>query len=274
MKDAPETAACTGVTTMLKNESILLADPDEAVSTALYEHISRFGYEVYAVENGKDAISFCEKEEPCILVMEADLPDMSGFDVCRKLQSAKYTSRIPIVFFTKREEEMDVVVGFQLGALDYVSKKNGYRELSLRIIAILRRCRPTHFKKRITVGRVVVDFEQSIAIQDGKRLALSPTEFQIFGVLAREEGRVLRRREIISQVWRDDESVMKRTVDAYVKALREKLNDAALTITTIRGLGYSLRTDAHGDEENKITGELNDRGANRPVKEEQVTLES
>ena len=230
---------------------VLIVDPDEAyiqqTTTALYE----VNLDVVSSQRGEDARKDITALEPAIILTEVELPDMSGFDLCRYIKSNRPTSDIPLVFVTERSEEIDRVVGFELGATDYVIKPVNFRELSLRVLRILQRLGGSPRSGTMRIGRLVVDFEQAMAHRNGRRLDLSPTEFQILAALARARGRVLTRSEIITSAWNDQSPVMARTVDAHVKSLRRKLIKTELKLATIRGTGYCLRYDSFRYEETK-----------------------
>ena len=221
-----------------------MVDPDAPFVRSATTTLCESNLDVVALESGEEAKKNVVNLEPAIVLTEVDLPGINGFDLCRDLKANRITSETPIVFVTERNEEVDRVVGFELGATDYVVKPVNLRELTLRVLRILQRLRGYHRGNTMRIGRLVLDFEQAIAHRNGKRLDLSPTEFQILAALARAQGRVLTRDEIITRAWRDQSPVMARTVDAHIKSLRRKLDRTGFKLATIRGTGYCLRYHA------------------------------
>ncbi len=229
--------------TDIRRDLILLADSDETTIRSIREPFFDLNMDIEAVGSGAVGISVALSLLPEAAVLEVDLPDISGFEVCRKLAGFSKTARIPIVFYTTRDQEVDVVVGFELGAADYVSKTVKGRELALRVRAILKRFEKAAREEILRIGKIVLDLNQTIAMKNGARIGLSPMEFQILTTLARAEGRVLKRSEIIASVWRSDSEVMNRTVDAHIKSIRAKIGDAGFSISTVRSIGYCLRSN-------------------------------
>lgn len=222
-------------------ELVLIVDADEKQVSKLTRSLSECDLDTVTANTGAAGRKHSLELKPNLIISEIDLPDMSGFDLCRELQANSKTTDIPFVFATWREQEVDRVVGFELGATDYVVKPIVPKEVALRAVGILRRLRGFHGNKVIRFGRVVIDLEQSLVLNNARRLGVSATEFAILAALARARGRVLSRTEIIERAWRDPKAVMSRTVDAHIKSLRVKLKRTGLNIVTIQRLGYCLR---------------------------------
>jgi two-component system phosphate regulon response regulator PhoB len=238
---------------------ILIVDSDTAVIKTLSVQLFQLGFDSLSSSSTDSAWKTCSEQIPSLIVTEVNFPDISGFDFCRRLHSDPRTVSIPLVFYTTRDEEIDRIVGFELGCLDYLSKDVSPRVVAHRISAILRRKKPIP-TDLLRAGPVEIDFVQSIVTKDGGRIPLSPTEFQILNALICSEGKVLSRKEIIAKVWHKEGEVLRRTVDAHVKALRSKLVNVEeyLQIATIRGLGYSIRLNR---EQTKKTPCDNEREA-------------
>lgn len=230
----------------MRRDLVLAADSDAKVARDLSESFGELNLDIAAALSGKEAWKMALELRPKIIVLETELADMSGFDLCKRLSSHAKTEKIPFIFYTGNDAEIDVVVGFELGAADYVSKTVSAREVALRVQAILKRVMPEGTSGLIRVGKMLLDLDQAVGTQDGRRLSLSPTEFQILAALAKADGRVLSRAEIVSAVWSREARVMGRTVDAHVKSLRAKLSDEGFGIVTVRGIGYCLRNGADG----------------------------
>ena len=229
--------------TDMRRDLVLVVDPDKRTARLLKDSFSELNLDIAAALTGEEGRRAANELKPNAIVAEVELPDISGFDLCKQLSALKRLSTIPILFFTTRDAEIDVVVGFEIGATDYVSKSISARELALRIHAILKRTESTISSVQ-RIGKVVLDFEQSTASQNGVRLLLSPMEFQILAALAKADGRVMNRAEIIRVAWPTESDVMGRTVDAHIKSLRAKISNAGFNIVTVRGIGYCLRADA------------------------------
>lgn len=228
----------------IRKDLVLIADSDTRTAVLLAESFHELNLDIAAALSGNDAVKMAFELKPKIVVLEVDLSDMSGFDLCKRLLGNSKTADIPIVFYSSRSEEIDVVVGFEIGASDYVPKTVSSRELALRINAILKRSERRGSLSVLRVGEILLDLDQSVASKNGARIMLSPTEFQILAALAKADGRVLKRKEIIDAAWPSDTNVMGRTVDAHVKSLRAKLAEADFSIVTVRGIGYCLRASA------------------------------
>ena len=175
------------------------------------------------------------------------LPDMSGTEVCRQLKSDPRTRAVPVIVLTARGEELDRVVGFELGADDYVVKPFSVRELILRVRAVLRRAGQQRSDKPVTeLGPVRIDADAHRAWVRGEPLDLTPLEFKLLSTLVTRAGRVQSRERLLADVWEMSSELETRTVDTHVKRLREKLGPARDMLETVRGVGYRLLDPADG----------------------------
>jgi two-component system response regulator BaeR len=229
-------------------ELVLIVDSDQRYVRDITSYFSEANLDVVTAASGEDGWKCSVNLDPAVVTTEVELPGMSGFDLCRRLTGYRKTADIPIVFVTERDNEIDRVVGFELGATDYVVKPVNQRELTLRVLRILKRVRGFTSDGTLRFGQVFIDLNQSIVTRRGERLDLSPTEFRILSALARAHGRVLTRDEIIERAWRNRRAVMARTVDAHVKSIRTKVTATGLEIVTVRRAGYSLRYEPEGRE--------------------------
>jgi DNA-binding response OmpR family regulator len=211
---------------------ILLVEDDPGIAEALEYSLKAAGHEVVRTAQGKSAVGLVAAAD--FVVLDVGLPDIDGFEVCRQVRKS---SEVPILFLTSRTEEIDRVVGLELGADDYMAKPFSTRELVARIKAISRR---TAGRAVPTPGGLVLDREAFSAVIDGRALDLSRTEFDLLSCLAAQPGRVFTREQILDQAWRDGGCVTDRTVDAHIKALRKKLSPSEC-IETVRGVGYRFQ---------------------------------
>jgi DNA-binding response OmpR family regulator len=212
---------------------ILLVEDDPGIAEALEYSLKAAGHEVVRAAQGKPAVGLATAAD--FVVLDVGLPDMDGFEVCRQVRKS---SDVPILFLTSRTEEIDRVVGLELGADDYMAKPFSTRELVARIKAISRR---TAGRAAPPAAGLVLDREAFSAVVDGRALDLSRTEFDLLSCLAAHPGRVLTREQILDQAWRDGGCVTDRTVDAHIKALRKKLSPSEC-IETVRGVGYRFQS--------------------------------
>jgi DNA-binding response OmpR family regulator len=211
---------------------ILLVEDDPGIADALEFSLKAAGHEVVRSAEGRPAVTLAFAAE--FVVLDVGLPDMDGFDVCRELRKS---TDVPVLFLTSRTEEVDRVVGLELGADDYMAKPFSTRELLARIKAIARR---SPARGTPAASGLVLDREAFRATVDGRVMDLSRTEFDLLACLSSQPGRVFTREQILDQAWRDGGCVTDRTVDAHIKSLRRKLAPADC-IETVRGVGYRFR---------------------------------
>jgi two-component system phosphate regulon response regulator PhoB len=178
------------------------------------------------------------------------LPDISGTDVCRRLRLSEKTRAVPVLMLTARTDEIDRVVGFEVGADDYVVKPFSTRELLLRVKAILRRMQPVEptAEGERSFGRLRLDAAAHRVWVDGEEVTLTALEFRLLSTFLARKGRVQTRDMLLSDVWGIEADITTRTVDTHVKRLREKLGPAGVYVETIRGVGYRFRSRPEGDE--------------------------
>ena len=212
---------------------ILVVEDEDAIARPLAEGLRREGFEVDRVATGRDALA---AEQPDLVLLDLRLPDLDGTDVCRELRSR---SDVPIIVVTALGQEVDRVVGLELGADDYVVKPFGFRELLARIRAVMRRARPQVEVRVYRVGRLVVEADARRAFVDGVELRLTTKEFDLLTLLATAPGVVVPRDRILQEVWNTDWYGSTKTVDVHVSSLRRKLGDRRW-IETVRGVGLRL----------------------------------
>jgi len=209
---------------------ILLVEDDPGIAEVLVFSLQAAGHEVVSVSRGRDAVAKAARFE-CVL-LDIGLPDLDGFEVCRQIRRV---SDVPVVFLTSRSDEIDRVVGLELGADDYVTKPFSTRELLARIKAVTRR---VNAALPANPG-LVIDADRRTVAADGRNISLSRIEFELLTVLASQPGRVFTRENLLDRAWPDGGLVTDRTVDAHIKSLRRKLGSPAW-IETVRGVGYRL----------------------------------
>ncbi|MBL9103537.1 MAG: response regulator transcription factor [Myxococcales bacterium] len=224
--------------------SILIVEDERDLLSAMQHALGREGFCVVTAETGAAALEVALAEPPPDLVLlDLTLPDVSGIEVCKRLREHPRTRELPIVMASARVEEIDRVVGFEVGADDYITKPFSLRELVLRIRAVLRRSE-TRTRTRLVCGRIAVDTEGFCAWLDGHELQLTALELRLLVALVRHAGRALTRDALLAEVWGSDTSVTTRSVDTLVLHLRDKLGPAAAQLQTLRSVGYRLTPDA------------------------------
>jgi len=218
---------------------VLVVEDDPAILRGLADNLRGESYDVVTAMDGETGYRLDRERQPDLIVLDLMLPRMSGYEVCRKLRAEGV--QVPIVMLTARSEEADRVLGFDLGADDYVTKPFSIRELLARIRAVLRRSNPTRsLPWELTFDDVVVDFRRYDARKAGRPLDLTRKEFGVLRLLAARAGEVVTRDELLNEVWGYDAMPSTRTVDTHVASLRAKLRDDAASprLQTVHGVGY------------------------------------
>ena len=221
---------------------VLIVEDEEDILDLIAYHLKQAGFSVMTASDGVSALEKAKKDHPELIILDLMLPGMDGKDVCRVLKSSPPTKSIPILMVTARTEEIDRIVGFELGADDYVTKPFSPRELVLRVKAILRRKNgEPEGEKMIRLENLSIDLERHEVLVDNSPIQLTSTEFKLLVELARGRGRVHTRERLLDRVWGYTYEGYARTVDTHIRRLREKLGTAGDLIETIRGVGYRFR---------------------------------
>jgi len=223
-------------------QKILIVDDEADILTLLEYNLEKAGFRVISAKDGPDAIEITKRERPDLIILDIMLPSMEGTEVCKILKSGDATRHIPIIMLTAKGEEVDRIVGFELGADDYITKPFSPRELILRVKAVLKRGHEQE-AKIINAGPITIDIERSLATADGKVLKLTALEFKLLLALAKSDGRVLSRDTLLDRAWGTEVYITDRTVDTHIRRLREKLGKSSKYIETVRGFGYRFRED-------------------------------
>jgi DNA-binding response OmpR family regulator len=219
-----------------KGGRILLVEDEADIASLVRAYLERDGFQVVWATRGTEGLQAFERHDIRLAILDLQLPDTDGFDVCRAIRAC---SRVPVVLLTARDEEVDRVTGLELGADDYVTKPFSPRELVARVHAVLRRSEPEIEEELIVAGDVVLDSRSQTAVVDGAEVDLTSREFALLWHLAEHPGVVVGRERILERVWGISFPGGTRTVDVHVGQLRRKLGRPSL-IRTIRGAGYKL----------------------------------
>jgi DNA-binding response OmpR family regulator len=229
---------------MMAGETILVVD-DEAHIVELAEmYLAQEGFDVESAADGDMALQMIARRPPALLVLDLMLPQVDGWEVCRRVRSGKSAPDLPIIMLTARDDDVDKIVGLELGADDYVTKPFNPRELVARVKAVLRRAdRAARATARTHVGDVTIDPAGREVTVAGQEVALRPKEFDLLLTLVEHRGIVLSREQLLDLVWGYDYYGETRTVDVHIAQLRKRLADSSsVEIETVVGVGYKLVT--------------------------------
>ena len=226
-----------------KGHKVLVVDDEEAVRELIELYLTKEGYEVIHARDGREALRLNGEQHPDLVILDLMLPGLDGWDVCRQIRTG---SRVPIIMLTARGEEVDRVVGLEIGADDYVVKPFSPRELVARVKAVLRRGSALGEENEVlSFPDLRIDRVRHRVEVTGEEVHLTPTEFRLLWCLAGRPGRVFSRAELLDRIWGYDSESDARTVDVHVKRLRQKTRAAeshSFSITTVWGLGYKFET--------------------------------
>jgi two-component system, OmpR family, phosphate regulon response regulator PhoB len=221
---------------------ILLVEDEPDIAEALQYNLEKEGFEVGVEARGDTALERIRATAPDLLILDLMLPGLDGLELARLLQRDRRTAALPLIMLTARGEEVDRIVGLELGADDYISKPFSPREVVLRVKAVLRRAtREPQTGDEIRIGDLVLDVAGHRLEVDGRQVELTATEFRLLKLLMERAGRVQTRSQLLSDVWGYSEDVDSRTVDTHIRRLRRKLGSEAERVETVIGVGYRLR---------------------------------
>lgn len=224
--------------------TILIVDDEDDLRNVVDFNLRSHGYATLLAATGREAIALAQEHHPDLVLLDVMLPDIAGTQVCQQLKTAAATRDVPIIMVTARGEEIDRVVGFELGVDDYVVKPFSVRELILRIRVVLKRTgaldEPSapHDDETLRFAGIELDRTRHRVFVDGDEAMLTATEFRLLETFLSRPGRVQTRDALLHDVWGADINVTPRTVDTHVKRLREKLEEYGKYIETVRGVGY------------------------------------
>jgi two-component system, OmpR family, phosphate regulon response regulator PhoB len=235
------TAATPIPTTGTPRTRVLVIEDERGLTEVLAYNLQREGYETIVAHDGQEGLRKAQTLLPDLILLDLMLPVMSGLDVCRELKAGERTRDIPILMLTAKTEETDQVVGFSLGADDYVTKPFGVKALMARIKALQRRREGTSDPSSVVEHLGVrIDRLRHRAFVNDRELTLTPTEFRLLECLLRQPGRAFSRHQLMDAAIGEGQIVLERTIDVHIKTLRKKMEDADL-IETVRGVGYRFR---------------------------------
>ncbi len=220
---------------------ILIIEDEPDVVDIIQLGLRGAGLKTISASDGESGLRKAREENPDLVILDLMIPKLSGLEVCKNLRKDPATSSLPVIMLTAKADEVDRIVGLELGADDYVTKPFSPRELVLRVNSILRRVTQSSEKiERLNIGELVVDLGRHEVLVKGEKIILTATEFRLLTVLMERRGRVQSRDRLLNDVWGYESVIDTRTVDTHVRRLREKLGDLADYVETIRGVGYRM----------------------------------
>jgi two-component system phosphate regulon response regulator PhoB len=222
---------------------VLIVDDDPDIQRLVSYNLAQAGFQVTSAAAGSAALAAAEQHPPDLIILDIMLPDLDGLEVCRRIRQHENLRRIPIIMLTARTQEMDRVVGFELGADDYVPKPFSPRELVLRVKSIFRRV-DKNDAASLKIGEIEMFPEQRQVAVGGHLITLTAKEFDLLEQLMRARGNVLTREMLMNKVWGYHQQAASRTLDTHVRRLREKLGDAAVHLETVQKVGYRMGAPA------------------------------
>ncbi len=223
----------------MSKQKILIIEDEENIANLLAYNLDKADFKCAISSNGEDALARLKKDFFDFIILDIMLPKIDGLEVCRQIKKDDKLSHIPILMLTAKGEEIDRIVGFELGVADYVVKPFSPRELVLRVKAILKRSEALEDKKqKFVIDKLTVDILSHKVFIGKKEIELTPIEFKLLTLLIERKGRAQSRELLLSDVWGISSEVETRTVDTHITRLREKLEDMGELIETVRGVGY------------------------------------
>ncbi len=221
--------------------TILIVEDEKDIRELLAYSLGKEGFTVIEADNGVSALNLANMKQPDLVILDLMLPGMDGLSVCKQMQRDPLTAGIPVIMLTAKGEEVDRIVGLELGATDYIVKPFSLREVALRVHSVLRRGNAPAQQPVMQCGPITVDSSSHTVLVGGKEVDLTVTEFHLLEDLVQHQGKVRDRKQILTAVWGHSFEGYSRTVDTHVRRLRAKLGKGADMIETIRGIGYRIR---------------------------------
>jgi len=225
---------------MMMNQRVLIVEDERKIAEILRDYLKKAGYAVHCLERGDEVVARVKGEPPDLILLDIMLPGMDGMAVCREIRRF---SNVPIIMITARVEEIDRLLGLELGADDYICKPFSPREAVARVKAVLRRARPEPEGESLTLGAIVLDESKRLVTINGEELRLTPSEFGLLRVMVGHPDRVFSRSELVNRVQGYDFEGYERTIDSHIKNLRKKIAEKLPgqdIITTVYGIGYKI----------------------------------
>ncbi|MBD3425788.1 MAG: response regulator [Candidatus Omnitrophica bacterium] len=232
------------MTEQYKNQVIALVDDDPDIITTVSDFLGKEGFEVKGFTTAQAFFKYLHTQRPNLIILDIVLPDMNGFQICKTLKEAEQFADIPVIILSGQDKDTDQIFGMDLGAIDYLVKPYSLDVLLAKVKAILKRQDEQIEEDKIKVADMLeIDLKRYQVKVDGKKIALTPTEFKILQLLCSRPGQVFSREKILHHLWGNEKVVLDRTIDVHIRHLRRKLGKASDLIEMVRGAGYRLREE-------------------------------
>jgi len=228
----------------MNDKRILIVEDDRSLAEVISYNLEEQGFDVHVSRDGMDGLQYAQLNPPDLIILDLMLPVIDGLEVCRRLRADVNTQSLPILMLTAKSEETDQVVGFSVGADDYVTKPFSIKVLLERVKVLLRRYSREDKSDVVASQGIVIDRRRHLATVDGQPVPLTRTEFGLLDTLLRQPGRAFSRAELIQTAIGDDALVLDRTVDVHVRSIRSKLGEHSDLLETVRGIGYRFHHPA------------------------------
>lgn len=232
-------------------KKILVVDDEEHIQELIKFNLEKNGFKVITADNGRDAFQLAKDQQPDLVFLDLMLPGMDGLEVCKEIRKEPSISSMPIIMITAKGEELDKILGLELGADDYITKPFSVRELIARAKAILRRTTVKYEENNFKFGDITIDFQKHEVKKQGEKIELTLKEFELLEILIKNKGRVMTRDFLLDKIWGYEYVGETRTVDVHVRHLRQKIekdDKNPLYIQTIRGIGYKFNYGENYEE--------------------------
>ena len=219
---------------------VAVVDDEKDIVELICFHLKREGFKVKEFYDGESMVSWIKENQADLIILDLMLPGIDGLEVCRKIKADERLASIPIIMVTVKGDETDIVVGLEMGADDYIVKPFSPKELVARVKAVLRRIRPSEESALLKIGDLLIDkYQFEVKIRD-KKVELTPTEFRLLEILARNKKRVFTRNQLLDRLWEGEKTVVDRTIDVHIARLRKKLGNLGNMIKSVPGIGYKM----------------------------------
>jgi two-component system, OmpR family, alkaline phosphatase synthesis response regulator PhoP len=231
----------------MADEKILVIDDEEHILELIKYNLENNNYKVIIATNGIEGLKLVKSELPQLVLLDLMLPGMDGYDVCKEIRKDGTVAHIPIIMITAKSEELDKILGLELGADDYITKPFSVRELLARVKAVLRRTTAQKIDQSLKFGNITIDFQKHEVIKNDIKVELTLKEFELLEILIKNKGRVMTRDFLLDKIWGYEYIGETRTVDVHIRHLRQKIEDDDKNpryVETIRGIGYRF---SYGD---------------------------
>ena len=230
----------------MAEKKILIVDDEDHIRELLKFNLEKNGYVVYMANDGLNGLKLAREKQVDLILLDLMLPGMDGFEVCKEIRRDNIISNVPIIMLTAKSEEVDKILGLELGADDYITKPFSIRELSARIKALLRRSNVKYDNEILRFGNITLNLQTREVLKHGKKLDFTLKEFEVLKLLIQNKGKILTREILLDKIWGYEYVGETRTVDVHIRHIRKKIEEddkKPIYIQTIRGVGYKFIGD-------------------------------